>query len=274
VVGAPELSRRLGINPKRLRAWLRELAAAGNPLVAGHEHNATWEFAETTARALEAEYRSIHRPAGPARTSVAVRGPARASVAPTVDHARSASPAPALDGPGHRVVEEWMGEQVQTLADLLRLGLRAVIVGINPAPDSVAVGYYYQGALGRQLWSRLRGVGMVRSHESGFEDDAAFASGVGFTDIVKRPTPGEKDVAAAEFQHGRDALVAKLEHYRPPLVIFTFKRTAVKLFGPFPGNGFVDGLRLASSDVFVMPGPYEAGDTANATLDTLRAYLG
>jgi hypothetical protein len=34
-----------------------------------------------------------------------------------------------------------MGEEVETLADLLRDGLRAVAVGINPAPKSVAAGH-------------------------------------------------------------------------------------------------------------------------------------
>ena len=39
-----------------------------------------------------------------------------------------------------------MGNQVQTLADLFRHGLRAVVVGINPSPVSVAAGHYYQGS--------------------------------------------------------------------------------------------------------------------------------
>jgi hypothetical protein len=35
-----------------------------------------------------------------------------------------------------------MGEKAETLADLLRPGLRAVVVGINPSPVSVAAGHY------------------------------------------------------------------------------------------------------------------------------------
>jgi hypothetical protein len=42
----------------------------------------------------------------------------------------------------HRVTEEWMGQQVETLEDLLRPGLRAVCIGINPAPTSVRAGHY------------------------------------------------------------------------------------------------------------------------------------
>jgi hypothetical protein len=37
--------------------------------------------------------------------------------------------------PDHRTTVEWLGEPVETLEDLLRPGLRAVFVGINPAPN-------------------------------------------------------------------------------------------------------------------------------------------
>ncbi len=101
------------------------------------------------------------------------------------------------------------------------------------------------------------------------EDDAAFGAGIGFTDIVKRPTRSAKDVQPAEFSHGRDLLEAKLDQFRPRLLIFTFKKTAEILFGKFPGNGFMPDLRLAYTDVFVMPGPYERGASSKATLKHL-----
>jgi hypothetical protein len=47
------------------------------------------------------------------------------------------------------------GQHVETLEDLLQPGLRAVCVGINPAPRSVRAGHYYQGNLGQRLFSRL-----------------------------------------------------------------------------------------------------------------------
>jgi TDG/mug DNA glycosylase family protein len=52
----------------------------------------------------------------------------------------------------HRVTEKWMGEQVETLEDLLRPGLHAVCIGINPAPASVSAGHYYQGKLGQMFY--------------------------------------------------------------------------------------------------------------------------
>jgi len=173
----------------------------------------------------------------------------------------------------HRVTESWMGADVETLADLLRPGLRAVCIGINPAPTSVRAGHYYQGTLGQKFFSRLRAAGVLSPGRGGWQDDEAFSDGIGFTDIVKRATGNASDVRSEEFAHGRPLLEEKLEHHRPGLALFTFKKAAEKLFGPFAGNGFVPGLQLAHTDVFIMPGPYEAAATVTIRLDELRSYL-
>lgn len=167
-----------------------------------------------------------------------------------------------------------MGEAVLTLEDLLRPGLRAVCVGINPSPVSVEAGHYYQGRAGNRFFSRLKEAGVIPRRHGGFEDDAAFASGIGFTDIVKRQSPRADSVTRDEYEYGKHLLVEKLEHFSPELVIFTFKKTATVLFGPFDGNGFVPGLRIGASEVFVMPGPYEALTSVQATLDDLAARIG
>ena len=103
-------------------------------------------------------------------------------------------------------------------------------------------------------------------------DDVSFASGIGFTDIVKRPSARAKDLRREELDHGRDLLLSKLEAVLPPLIIFTFKATAEKLLGAFPGNGFVN-QKIGGSEVFVMPGPYENATSASKTLDDLKLYL-
>jgi TDG/mug DNA glycosylase family protein len=162
-----------------------------------------------------------------------------------------------------------MGERVETLEDLLADGMRAVCVGINPSPVSVNAGHYYQGRVGQRFFGRLRTAGVLPD-AAGFEDDLAFAAGVGFTDIIKRPTPDAKTLPAAEFQYGKQRLLDKLDRYRPALVIFTFKKTAKVLFGEFPGIGFVPGFKLSQSRVFVMPSPYETVDKASAAVASLR----
>jgi TDG/mug DNA glycosylase family protein len=173
----------------------------------------------------------------------------------------------------HRVVEEWMGESIETLADLLPAEPRAICVGSNPSPISVAEGHYYRGPLGKLFFRRLRSVGLLAPTWDGFEDDAAFASGVGFTDVVKRPTSRATGVTRDELRHGAAMLDRKLRAQRTPLVIFTYKVGAEQLFGRFAGHGFVAGLELAGSTVFVMPGPMERTDRVDLALAALREHL-
>ncbi len=268
MVTAPELARRLGANPKTFRAWLRKLARAGHPLLAAHLHNARWEFTNKEADQVAREYRGrTSAPAAPTPSSRATRKQALPAPKPPAPRTRRSK------DPGHRVSEEWMGKRVETLEDLVRPGLRAVCIGINPSPVSVAAGHYYQGRAGQRFFSRLRTVGLLPEEHDGFEDDALYGAGVGFTDIVKRPTPRDTGIGAPEFEHGRELLAGKLEACRPGLVIFTFKKTATKLFGPFDGNGYQRGLSIGGAKVFVMPGPYEPAASADKTLKSLKRRL-
>ena len=174
----------------------------------------------------------------------------------------------------HRVTVDWMGEEFETLADLLRPGLQAVCVGINPSPASVAAGHYYQGQIGRRFWQRLHRIGAIDAAGTGHEDDVAFVAGIGFTDIVKRPTPRATAISQTEFEHGRELLVKKLRRNRPSLLIFTYKQAATALLGPFKGHGHRPELEFDGAQVFVMPGPYERADRVTTALEKLRELLG
>lgn len=171
--------------------------------------------------------------------------------------------------PDHRVTEKWMGKPVETLEDLLRPGLRAVCIGINPSKVSVEAGHYYQGRLGQSHFARLRTVGLLPGDIEGYEDDALFENSVGFTDIVKRPTARAKELTPTEYEFGIGMLLEKLRRYRPALAIFTFKKTAEVLIGKFDGHGeqpsAVEGVRF-----FVMPGPYEKREVVDRALGSLR----
>jgi double-stranded uracil-DNA glycosylase len=301
VVTAPELAGRLQVDAKRLRAWLRACAAAGHPLLASHEHNQPYWFTEREARQLQREFRGelrTSRHGSPRKTKQPGGSSAstarQAHLTPTVRKASPGAPGATSrtydrhtlrdkhghvlslsEDPGHRITDDWMGQTVLTLEDLLRPGLRAVAVGINPAPLSVARGHYWQGFLGQRFLRRLRHVGLIETSEDGREDDAAFAAGVGFTDVIKRPTRSAKELCGDEYKHGRKAVVDRVERYCPELVVFAFKPAAVAVFEQrFDGNGFVPGLRLGRSDVFVMPGSMEDRHTAGETLAALAEYVG
>jgi TDG/mug DNA glycosylase family protein len=166
----------------------------------------------------------------------------------------------------------WLGSTVTTLADLLRPGLKAVTVGVNPAPGSVAAGHYYQGSAGQIFYRRLSLVGLLPSG-GGFEDDRAYGAGIGFTDVVKRPTGRASEVSPHELLVGRRILEDKLRALEVPLVIFTFKKGATSLLGNFQGHGLLPTARLAGGRVFVMPGPYERREQTDRALQQLAEHL-
>lgn len=253
-----EIARRLGVTGLRFRNWLRNEKAAGHPLLAGHEYRARYRFTPSEAEQLEREFTAQHARHGSPREPVrgvregTRRDVSRASRPSNDGHPREHAQS---DDPGNRMTVRWRGEEFETLADLLRPGLRAVVVGINPAPKSVAAGHYYQGTYGQRFFDRLRRAGGVPEGD-GFEDDRAFAAGIGFTDLVKRPT-ASADQVSAELAHGREELEAKLAEVDVPLVVFAFKSAAETLLGPLPKRffGVVPRERIGNARVFVMPAP-------------------
>jgi len=171
---------------------------------------------------------------------------------------------------GHQAYENWLGKRVLTLEDILPAEPLVVCVGINPSPTSVAIGHYYQGPLGQRFFSRLRQAELIDEAGTGFEDDAALLRGVGFTDIVKRPTARADEVTPAEMAAGARLLEERLEPSKPRVIIFTFKKTAEVLFGRFPGAGFKDSFSLAGARCYVMPSPFAPADEVDTRLIELR----
>ncbi len=171
----------------------------------------------------------------------------------------------------HRLIDDWMGDRFETLADLMPGSPRAICVGLNPAPISVAAGHYYQGRSGQRFLGRLQLAGLLPTIRQEWADDELMRRDIGLTDLVKRPTSAAVDVRNDELVYGRALLLEKLRLHKPALVIFTYKAVAEAVFGKFPGNGFQPRLQL-ETEVFVMPGPYEARDKAAATLGDLKDY--
>ncbi len=106
------------------------------------------------------------------------------------------------------------------LADLLAEALDIVFVGINPSIYAASRGHYFARPTNR-FWpclSRSTLSGDARAglgvRKLGPEHDAALLRyGIGFTDVVKRPTIRAAQVTPAEFAAGVSVLVEKLERY-------------------------------------------------------------
>ncbi len=147
-----------------------------------------------------------------------------------------------------------------------------LLVGVNPAPASVAAGHYYQGRLGGRLWRRLARVGLLRDATPGAEDEAFTAAGHGLTDLVKRSTGSAADLHETELAAGAEELRGKIRGWRPSLVLFAFREPAVRLLGEQvrPGAcGEIEGV-----PAFLLSGPYAPREEAERVDRELERVLG
>ncbi|MGA3401113.1 MAG: mismatch-specific DNA-glycosylase [Acetobacteraceae bacterium] len=177
-----------------------------------------------------------------------------------------------------------------TLPDLLRNGLDLVFVGINPSVFSAAQGHYFARKSNRfwpcfsrsvlsQPVRRTLGIERLEPHH----DVLLPAHGIGFTDVVKRPTAKAAELGREEFAAGAAALVAKLERYQPRVACFQGMMgyrpfaTMLQATERSPALG-VQTLALGRTQVFVVPSPSPANahfTPAQQTewYDRLAAYL-
>lgn len=164
-----------------------------------------------------------------------------------------------------------------TLADLWPAGdVRAAIVGMSPSPKSVSSGHYYSGQVGRRQLRRIADAGLFEP--SGFEnyDDAALAAGIAFADIVKHPSPIDKEPAPLEIMNGMVVLEEHLERLDVPLVICPFRNPVDKLLGQSKSPvGLQEERTSWGARVFRMPSPYSPADVVDQHVSKiLEVWLG
>jgi TDG/mug DNA glycosylase family protein len=164
-----------------------------------------------------------------------------------------------------------------TLPDLLRPGLDLVFIGINPSVYSTEQGHYFARktnrfwpAFSRSILSeparRALGVELLEpSHDAVLLDH-----GIGFTDVVKRPTARADELEPEEFAAATRDLVAKLETFQPRIACFHGMmgyRPFVRMYAPAlpkPELG-EQMLRIGRTRLFVIPNPSPANAHASPT---------
>jgi double-stranded uracil-DNA glycosylase len=120
-----------------------------------------------------------------------------------------------------------IGPTLRPLPDLLRDGLDIVFIGINPSIMSATQGHYFARPTNRFWPCFSRSKLSVRARQGlGVEmlgpthDHALLAFGIGFTDIVKRPSPNAAGLGRAEFDLGAAELASNLRRYHPCIACF------------------------------------------------------
>ena len=176
---------------------------------------------------------------------------------------------------------------MSTLPDAIREGLRALAVGINPSLPSVRMGFYFANPRNR-FWPALDASRLVDARlEPGPEAVEVLVGryGIGFTDIVKRPTAGSAELRAREYREGAARLEALVLRYEPAVVWFQGAQ-AWRAFARHAGwdtaAGRVQwGLQretIARARVFVTPNPSPANASYALPVlvqwfDALAAFL-
>ena len=111
---------------------------------------------------------------------------------------------------------------MKTLPDYLREGLDIVSVGLNPSVYSAERGFYFARGQNR-FWRALNAsklVGRTLTPGNAAIKELFREHGIGFTDLVKRPSASAGDLAAADFKHWAPVLRAKLLQYAPCIAWF------------------------------------------------------
>jgi TDG/mug DNA glycosylase family protein len=165
---------------------------------------------------------------------------------------------------------------LNTLADYLRPGLRLLSIGLNPSLGSVEAGFYFANPRNR-FWPALLaselappgmtpGAGAIRLL---YEEH-----GMGFTDVVKRPSAGGASLRAADFKRFAPELRDKLLQNQPRVAWFHGKQAYHGYLryaeGRRPRGDWGEQPNLASCRVFVTPNPSPAN--AAYSLGDLTAW--
>ena len=103
-------------------------------------------------------------------------------------------------------------DEMRTLPDYLRKGMKLVIVGCNPSESSVRVGHYYAGRV-NQFWPVLYKGGVVPEPFDYHDDKRVIEFGIGLTDLVKRPTKTTAELTREDFAEGRIVLSQRLGEF-------------------------------------------------------------
>ncbi len=154
---------------------------------------------------------------------------------------------------------------MQTLPDFLDDGLRLVSIGLNPSLPSVRAGFYFANPRNR-FWRALHGSRLLSGEyhpAPGVERALLEREGIGFTDVVKRPTRGAHELRAADYRTWVPALEAKLRE-RAPRCAWFHGKLAYRHFLRHSSLAAGDvewGLqtsRIGTSLIFVTPNPSPA----------------
>ncbi|CAG7835408.1 unnamed protein product [Allacma fusca] len=142
----------------------------------------------------------------------------------------------------------------RTLPDHLAPNLDIVIVGINPGLFAAYKGHHYAGP-GNHFWKCLYLSGLVPEPLTADDDVHLLRHGIGFTNMVSRPTKGSADLTRREIKQGSQVLLEKLQKYQPKVAVFNGKLIFEVFSGKkdFPFGRQSEFVEGTNTHIWVMP---------------------
>jgi TDG/mug DNA glycosylase family protein len=108
------------------------------------------------------------------------------------------------------------------IPDRIAEGLRILFIGYNPSLRSGETGHHYANPSNR-FWGLLYRAGITERKLRPEEDQTLLEKGMGFTNIVARPTKTAAEITREEYEEGRAILRKKLEKYKPQVACYVGK---------------------------------------------------
>lgn len=147
-----------------------------------------------------------------------------------------------------------------TLPDYLRPGLKLVFIGLNPGLYSAQMGKYFARRTNR-FWPALSTANFFGYEVNAGDEKKLFEQGIGFTDIVKRPTTQIDELTREEIIAGTKKFRHKIEKFSPTAICFlgitgfrwVFQVPAKSQLRPGPQLETIGAARI-----YVLPSPSPA----------------
>lgn len=166
----------------------------------------------------------------------------------------------------------------ETLPDFLPARLVVLSIGINPSLHALRAGYPFAFARNR-FWPALNGSRLITAPLApGVAAMAVLGEryGIGFTDVVKRATPGMKGLRASDYDRDAPLLLDKIRRQRPAILWFHGKVAAREFLARVKPAGQTlawgeQGYSVEAAHVFVTPNPSPANATYSVQ-DLIEAY--
>lgn len=135
------------------------------------------------------------------------------------------------------------------LPDVLEMNLYVVICGTAPGFKSALNKAYYANPQNR-FWKTLYQIGLTPYQVESKDYKDLINFGIGLTDLAKKTFGNDSDLSKKDFS--TNELKSKILHYKPKILCFNSKRSAIEFLGHKVSYGFQNEI-IGTTKIFVAP---------------------